>query len=245
MISLLRNMKLRQKLLLAVLPLALMVLLATVYSTVSSKAIDTEYSYLLDHDAKTLQNLSVARAHSNRVSLFLYEEITDPDDDRKVQIDGELEKLYADYQKQIGDALIQSPGRTKEIEATAALFDRAYSDARPIRAAALANNSEKALNLMRGPASAEFQQARQAAIDLVNEMQMSVDRQSDSLTEQTNRAILIRWIVICLGLAATLIFTVYIVQTQVIGELLNVRGSVQALAGRTPGSNHSLFVPNE
>jgi signal transduction histidine kinase/CheY-like chemotaxis protein len=230
MISLLRNMKIQRKLLLAVLPLALMVLLATAYSSFSSKRVDTEYSDLLDHDVETLQNLSIARAHANRVGMFLYEEITDPNPDRKFQIDGELDKLYADYQKQITDALIQSPDHASEIKATAVLFDKAYSDARPIRAAALANNTEKALNLMRGPVDAEFQQARQAAIDLVDELRASVDRQSDNLTRKTNRTILIRWFVICLGLAATLIFTVYIVQTQVICELLNVRGSVQALA---------------
>jgi signal transduction histidine kinase/CheY-like chemotaxis protein len=230
MISLLRNMKIRRKLLLAVLPLALMVLLATMYSSFSSKSIDRKYSALLDHDVKTLQNLSVARAHANRVGLFLYEEITDPDPDSKVKIDSELDSLYADYQRQIGDALIQSPDHSREIKATAALFDKAFSDARPIRAAALANNSEKALNLMRGTVGAEFQQARQAAIDLVNEVRASVDRQSDDLSRITSRTILIRWIVICLGLAATLIFTVYIVQTQVICELLTVRSSVQALA---------------
>jgi len=230
MISLLRNMKIRRKLLLAVLPLALMVLLATMYSSFSSKSIDRKYSALLDHDVKTLQNLSVARAHANRVGLFLYEEITDHDPDSKVKIDSELDSLYADYQRQIGDALIQSPDHSREIKATAALFDKAFSDARPIRAAALANNSEKALNLMRGTVGAEFQQARQAAIDLVNEVRASVDRQSDDLSRITSRTILIRWIVICLGLAATLIFTVYIVQTQVICELLTVRSSVQALA---------------
>ncbi|HMH11613.1 MAG TPA: response regulator [Edaphobacter sp.] len=230
MISLLRNMKIRRKLLLAVLPLALMVLLATMYSSFSSKSIDRKYSALLDHDVKTLQNLSVARAHANRVGLFLYEEITDPDPDSKVKIDSELDSLYADYQRQIGDALIQSPDHSREIKATAALFDKAFSDARPIRAAALANNSEKALNLMRGTVGAEFQQARQAAIDLVNEVRASVDRQSDDLSRITSRTILIRWIVICLGLAATLIFTVYIVQTQVICELLTVHSSVQALA---------------
>jgi signal transduction histidine kinase/CheY-like chemotaxis protein len=185
---------------------------------------------LIDHDVKTLQNLSIARAHANRVGLLLYEEITEPDPDRKIQIDGELDKVYADYQKQIGDALIQSPDHAKEIKATAALFDKAFSDARPIRAAALANNTEKALNLMRGRAGTEFQQTRQAAIDLVDEMRASVDRQSGDLTRETNRTILIRWIVICLGLTATLIFAVYIVQTQVICELLTVRGSVQALA---------------
>src|SRR5580692_12054920 len=98
MISLLRNMKIRRKLLLAVLPLALMVLLATVYSSFSSKTIDTDYSELLDHDVKTLQNLSVARAHANRVGLSLYEEITEPNPDIRVQIDGELDKIYADFQ---------------------------------------------------------------------------------------------------------------------------------------------------
>jgi signal transduction histidine kinase/CheY-like chemotaxis protein len=230
MMALMANLTIRKKLLLAGLPLALMVILATVYSTLSSERIDRDYSHLIDHDVKTLQNLTIARAHANRVGLFLYEEITDPDPDRKVQLEGELDKLYADYQKQIGDALIQSPDHAREIKATAALFDKAFSDARPIRAAALANNTEKALNLMRGAAGVEFQQARQAAIDSVDEMRASVDLQSDDLTRKTHRTILIRWIVISLGLAVTLIFTLYIVQTQVIGELLNVRSSVQALA---------------
>ena len=230
MISLLRNLKIRRKLLLAVIPLALMVILATAYSSYSSKNIDTLYSELLDHDVETLENLSIVRAHTNRVGLFLYEEITEPDPDKKLQIDGELDQLYTDYQKQISNALIQSPGYSSQIKATAALFDKAFSDARPVRAAALTNNPEKALNLMRGVVGNEFQQARQAAIDLVDKLRASVDRQSDDLTIRTDHTILVRWIVIGLGLIATLIFTVYIVQTQVIRELLNVRGSVQALA---------------
>ena len=119
------------------------------------------------------------------------------------------------------------------------------SDARPIRAAALANNTEKALSLIRGDAGAELQQARQAAIDSVDELRASVDRQSDDLTRKTHRAILITWLVVCLGLAATLTFTLYIVQTQVIGELLAVRGSVQALADGQIGSNHPLSGPDE
>src|SRR5271163_4057558 len=94
MMALLRNLKIRAKLLLAALPLALMVLLASAYSSISSKEIDNEYSDLIDHDLKTLQNLSIARAEANRYGLFLYEMITDPDPDKKVQIDGGLDKLY-------------------------------------------------------------------------------------------------------------------------------------------------------
>ena len=64
----------------------------------------------------------------------------------------------------------------------------------------------------------------------MDELRASVDRQSDDLTRKAHRAILITWLVVCLGLAATLSFTLYVVQTQVIGELLTVRGSIQALA---------------
>jgi signal transduction histidine kinase/CheY-like chemotaxis protein len=228
--ALLANLTIRTKLLLAGLPLALMVVLATLYSSVTSKRIDTQYSDMVAHDVKALQNLSVARAHANRVGLFLYEEITEPDPDRRLKIDGELDKIYADFQTRIAEAMAQSPDHAREIKATTALFDKAMSDARPIRAAALANNTEKALSLIRGDAGAELQQARQAAIGSVDELRASVDRQSDDLTRKAHRAILITWLVVCLGLAATLTFTLYIVQTQVIGELLAVRGSVQALA---------------
>ena len=226
----LKNLTIRTKLLLAGLPLVLMVILATLYSSVTSKRIDTQYSDMIDHDVKALQNLSVARAHTNRVALFLYEEVTEPDPDTRVKIDGELDKIYADFQTRIAEAMAQSPAHAREIKATATLFDKAMSDARPIRAAALASNAEKALSLIRGNAGVELQQARQDAIGLVDELRVSVDRQSNDLTGKTRRAILITWLVVFLGLAATLSFTLYVVQTQVIDELLTVRGSVQALA---------------
>src|SRR5258708_16065257 len=164
MMALLANLTIRTKLLLAGLPLALMVVLATLYSSVTSKTIDTQYSDMIDHDVKALQNLSVARAHTNRVGLFLYEEITEPDPDKRVKIDGELDKIYADFQTRITETMAQSPDHAREIKVTTALFDKTMSDARPIRAAALANNTEKALNLIHGDAGAELQQAGQAAI---------------------------------------------------------------------------------
>jgi signal transduction histidine kinase/CheY-like chemotaxis protein len=228
--GLVRNLKIRTKLLLAGVPLVLMVILATLYSSASSKRIDQKYSDLIDHDGKTLQDLFVARAHANRIGLFLYEEIVEPNPDKKIQIDGQLDNIYHDFQARIAEAQALSPDHARRIEATAALFDRAMLDARPIRAAALANNTEKAISLIRGDAGAELQQARQAAIDSVDELRASVDQQSDDLSRKTHNAILITWSVVCLGLAASLCFTLYIVQSQVIGQLLAVRGSVQALA---------------
>jgi hypothetical protein len=118
-----------------------MVVLATLYSSVTSRTIDTQYSHMIDHDVKALQNLSVARANASRVGLFLYEEITEPDPDKRVKIDGELDKIYADFQSHIAEATAQSPDHARGIKATTILFDKAMSDARPIRAAALANNT--------------------------------------------------------------------------------------------------------
>ena len=64
MISFLANLKLRRKLLLAMAPLALMVIVAGPYASIQSKRIDTRYSELLDQDVSTLQQLTQAEAQA-------------------------------------------------------------------------------------------------------------------------------------------------------------------------------------
>src|SRR5580658_792343 len=226
----LTNLKTRRKLFLALIPLVVMVIVATLYSSTESKKIDAMYSALIDQDAKTLQSLSVARAHTNRVGLFLYEESTETNPDKRVQIDGELDKIYADFERQIADALRQSPERAPEIRAFSALFDKAESDTRPVRAAALAGNAEKAINLLRGDVAVDWAKTRQSAIDLVDELRKSVDQQSDDLTAKTHHAILITWLVIGVGLAVSLAIAAFIVESQVARKLLSMRGSIEDLA---------------
>src|SRR5580704_10659821 len=140
---LLTNLRLRRKLLIAMVPLALMVVVAGVYSSFESNTIDTRYSALIDNQVEALRNVGEARAHTNRFGLFLYELIDETDPDRRHVIDGELEKIRADYHAAMVAALKQSPERADKIDSASALFDRAESDARPLRAAALAGNSAK------------------------------------------------------------------------------------------------------
>src|SRR5947209_20635143 len=111
----LTNLKIRRKLFLALTPLVMMVVLATLYSSIENKKIDVLYGELIDH-MKTLQSLSVARAHTNRIHLFLYEEITEPDPDKRLSIDGELDKIYADFEARLTEALRQRQERAKEIK---------------------------------------------------------------------------------------------------------------------------------
>jgi PAS domain S-box-containing protein len=86
------------------------------------------------------------------------------------------------------------------------------------------------MNLMRGSVDAEMQGARQALIAIVDELQASVNQQSDELSRKTHRAILITWLVIGLGLAASFGIAFRIVQTAVVRELLSLRKSIQDVA---------------
>ena len=230
MINLFANLKLRRKLLIAMVPLALMVVVAGAYSSFESKTIDTWYSNLIDTEVKGLRSLTEARSHTNRYGLFLYQLVAETDPDRKQIIDGELEKTRADYQAVSSAALRESPKRANKIKAAAALFDKTVADARPVRAAALAGNNEKALSLLHGGVSQELQQARQAAIEIVEELQKDIDRRSDELTSNTYHAIFVTWLVIGFGLIASLAAAFYIVQTEVVAELSSLQGSIRELA---------------
>jgi signal transduction histidine kinase/CheY-like chemotaxis protein/HPt (histidine-containing phosphotransfer) domain-containing protein len=226
----LRNLRLRRKLLIAMAPLALMVVVAGVYSSFESKTIDTRYSELIDNQVEALRNVGEARAHTNRFGLFLYDLLEEPDPDRRQIINGELEKIRADYHRVMTAALKESPERADKINAASAVFDQAESDAHPVRAAALAGNSAKALNLMRGGVSEELHRARQATIEIMGDLQKYIDQRSDDLTTNTRHAIFITWLVIGLGLLASWTSAFYIVETKVVNELLSLQGSIQNLA---------------
>jgi hypothetical protein len=229
--AMLTNLKLRTKLFLAVLPLAVMVVVATVYSSIESQISDSNYTLLVDSGTGTLKGLTAARGLTMRFGMVLYQLIAEPNPDRRQSIDGELDKTYADYRASIAEATQLDPDRAAEINQVAALFDKAASDARPVRAAALNNSSERAMSLMHASVAAELEQARQAAMDLIDREQRSVDRQNDDLTVKTHRSILTTWLVLAFGLAASLVITFYIIQSSVVTQLMSIRASIQELAG--------------
>ena len=160
--GLLANFKIRTKVFVALLPLAVMVIVAALYSSIEMKRIDTRYSDLLDRDVQALRNLTIARAMINRFGLFLYNEIAELDIDRMQVIDAEIDKAAADFHSAVEDAKRQSPSLAPAIEAATALFDKAISDARPVRAAALINHNDKAMNLMRESFAPELWRSRNA-----------------------------------------------------------------------------------
>jgi signal transduction histidine kinase/DNA-binding response OmpR family regulator/HPt (histidine-containing phosphotransfer) domain-containing protein len=230
MIKFLENLKLRPKLLVAMLPLALMVIAAGMYSSIESKTIDAQYSTLIDGQVEALRSVTEARSHTNRFGLFLYAMMAETEPARKLAIDTELQKTRADYEKVISEAVQKAPDRADKIKAAAALFNRAAEDSRPARALAMAGNNAQALNMMHGSLTQELMEAREAAIHIVDELQKSVDQRSDELSRNTDHAVVITWVVIGLGLIGSFALAVFIVQMEVVRELLDLRNSIKDLA---------------
>jgi len=242
----LANFKIRNKLLVAMLPLALMAIGAGVYSSIESQKIDTWYSNLIDNYVKTFQSVSAARGETMRFRLLLYQLVAEDNLDQRQENDGELDRVQADYRALLADALTQNPGRANQIKAAEALFDQAASRARPVRAAALAGNREKAMNIMRSGVDADLLQARQVMTNLVDEMQKSAHQESDELTVRTHRAILITWFVIILGLATSFVIALSILQAEVVQAVLSFRNRILDVAeGRLDQPIANLDRPNE
>src|SRR5262245_21035469 len=107
--SLLANLKLRRKLLLAIAPLAIMVIVASGYCSIRSKMIDTWYSVLIENQVKAVVGLDNARVYSLRYILALYRVVLENNPDRRQVIDGRLDSNYSEYKKNIAEAIRRAP----------------------------------------------------------------------------------------------------------------------------------------
>ena len=244
--GLLANFKIRTKVLVASLPLVLMVLVAALYASIEMDKIDTRYSELIAKDVKALHNLTIARVMDNRFHQFLYQEIAEPDLDKMRSIDADLDKTAAELHSSIDEATRQSPNLASRIKTAEDLFDQAVSESRALRGAALMSEKAKALQLMRGSAEPKLQLARQALIELADEVHTRVDQHSVELTARTHQTILITWIVIVLGLAASFAIALSIVQVEVVKVVLSFRGRILDVAqGRLDQPIANLERPNE
>ncbi|MGC1298627.1 MAG: hypothetical protein WA869_26675, partial [Alloacidobacterium sp.] len=147
--GLLANLKIRTKVLIALLPLVAMVIVAALYASIEMDKIDHLYSDLISRDVTALHHLTIARSLSNQFGLFLYKEIAEPDVDAMEGVDADLDKTAAELHLRIEEAKHSSPSLTPQIEAAMALVDQAIIDSHPIRAATLIDRNGKALKLMR------------------------------------------------------------------------------------------------
>ncbi len=223
-----------------------MVIVAALYASIQMDRIDKRYSELIGNDVKALHNLTVARVFSNRFSQLLYQEIAEPDPDRMRVIDADLDRTAAEFHSFVASANTESPATAQKIDAATAIFDQGVSDSGPIRAATLSGNNDKAIQMMREVYDPVFRKGRQSLTDLADEIHANVDQRSDELTGTTRHTILITWIVIILGLAASFTIALSIVQVEVVKVVLSFRTRILDVAeGRLDLPITNLNRPNE
>jgi len=244
--GLLANLKLRRKLLIAMAPLAVMAILAGLYSSIQSKRIDTWYSQLINNDVKAVHHIDTARSLNRRFNLYLYRLIGETDSDRRQVVDAQLETTYSEYKTQIAEAIRLARAQSAQITAAAADFDKAVLTSQPVRAAALANDKVKAAAIMHASVDSELQRTHEQITKVSDELQKAVDQRSDELTEKTHHAIIVTWLVIGFGLLITFAVASYVLQVNVVQELFSLRDSIQSLAsGRLDEPIPFLNRPNE
>jgi PAS domain S-box-containing protein len=223
-----------------------MVIASALYSSIAMVKIDREYSALIERGEKGLQNYTEARVRINRFWQNLYKEIVQPDRDAKRLVERDLDRAAVEYDSLSQEALRHSPGLTQPVEHALALFNQAVSDARAVRAAALANDYQKAVQLLREGVDAELERARQASLAVIEQGVKSVDKESDDLTAYTRRAILIRWCIVGLGLVPAFVLGLYVIQREIMAVLLGFRGRMLEVAeGRLDCPIPNLDLTNE
>ena len=123
--GLLANSKIRTKVIIALLPLAIMVIVAVLYSSDRMSTIDAAYSSLIDKDINALQDLTTAQALNNLFGQILYKEIAETDADHMRVVDADLDQTATQFHSSIEHARRESPQMAQAIKAAADLFDQA------------------------------------------------------------------------------------------------------------------------
>ena len=226
----LTNLRIRNKLLAALIPLGLMVIIAVSHSTYNMRLADGRYTAILDNDVKVVRSLVTARSLSNRFDLMMYEEMADTDPAVKLKADANLDQIVLEFRAATDDALRGSGPHAPAIREIAAHFNQAVSWSREVRSAALSGNAKTAVSLMQTQVEPQLDVVRQGMADLVESMDKSIDKQSDDLTDQMHRSVAVSWLVALGGLLGTIIFAVYIVQRQVVELLEEFRGRILEVA---------------
>jgi two-component system sensor histidine kinase/response regulator len=244
--GILANFKIRTKMMLALLPLAIMVISAALYCSLEMKAIDDWYRSLLGKDMRSLQKLTLAQAHNNKFNQFLYKEIAEIDHDRMRIIDAALDQAAIDLNDSLAEARRGTPDLAPAIDTAKTLFEKELADSRPVRTATQAQDNAKAMKLMREVADPEWRAARQAIIDLEAVVQKRVDQQSEELTARTRHTIRVTWVVILIGLLVSFGTALLIVQVEVVKVVLSFRNLILEVAqGHLDRQITNTARPNE
>ncbi len=226
----LANLKIRNKLLLALVPLGAMVLVGVSHSTFEMFRADNRYTAIIEENVKALRSVVIARGLCHTFNLVLYREIAETDQAAMRQDDAELDALALQFNSYTDEAIRENPLRAAAIRDIGRQFNEGVSWSRDVRKAALNGDNKTAVAVMHAHVDPSLDGVRQEMADMLDTMNKSVDKESDDLTIKMHRSVAVTWLVALLGLFATVAFAIYIVQRQVVELLLKFRGRILDVA---------------
>jgi two-component system, sensor histidine kinase and response regulator len=240
------NLKLRRKLLIALLPLVLMVLAAVFYSSIQIKKIDVAYSRLISDDVSTLRGLTDARSQANRYWLVLYQQIAaSQKGGAYTQLDS-LESVASAYRSDIDEIVAKSPELEPSMRIVGSSFSKGIAGANEVREATLKADYAQALQLMSSKVDQDFSRQRQVLLTLADNQARLLYQHSAELTDHTHRTIAITWTIIIVGLMISFSFALYVIQTEVVDVVMSFRGHIMDVAeNRLDKAIPDLERPNE
>ncbi len=123
----LANLKIRNKLLIALIPLGTMVLIGGSHSTFEMFRADNRYTAIIEDNVTALRSVVIARGLCHTFNLVLYREIAETDQAAMLQDDAALDQIAAEFRSYMEEAIRERPTHAGEIRKIAAEFNQGVS----------------------------------------------------------------------------------------------------------------------
>jgi len=229
--SLFADLRIRTKLIIALIPLAVMVMAAGLYASMEMAHIDNRYNGMVEQSLNSTLSLNKASDRIAFICQTMLKQAIEDNADRTALLDGEIDKAVREAAQLLDSARAQAPIAVQpRLVEVSAQFEQGIIKLRPLRAKALSGAHADALSQLRNGGASDLEQARAKIAMLVDEIRLGLGNDSQSATQQTTEAVALTWAVIALGLLGSIGIALWIVQKEVVLVLQTLQGSIRDVA---------------
>jgi two-component system sensor histidine kinase/response regulator len=225
----LKNMRIRNKVLLALSPLVAMVVFATFYSSIQMLRIDSRYQSI---ESQNKAELCITRANSRvyRYGLLLYREVSEGDEEALRRTEAELTATYQEFTEFLDESIKAAPARSDLMMRYRYAFEEAFQVSRVVREYAFQNEDRAAIDVLNRRLVPMLEEVRQQGTTLVDDLQQETERAHAASARETTQIVVNTWLVISLGLLGSLLVTILVVRRDILTVFLDLRRSITDMA---------------
>ncbi len=240
------NLSIRTKVAMALLPMVVLVVLATLHASVQMRRVERRYTELAAHQGQAQIALARANQRLYRFGMSLYRGASGGDEAGLRQAEADMEDAYREFHGFMNEAMAAVPDRAARIAKAHDQADEIMTGIRPLLARA-AQGDRGALRDLQAPRHANrLETARALTTAQVDELKLEASGLRRDYARMTDRTVLVTWIVIALGLLGSSLATFLVARQEVVEVMLSLRRSILAMAeGRNEEPIDRLDQANE